>query len=223
MRAPPARRVLAVDASGADFSVALLVDGEEPRLATRPGERAGAGLHVAMEAILAGARLRPRDLDLLVAVRGPGSFTGVRVALAAIQALSRATDVAAVGVDTTAAVARASGRTGLVVVAVDSGQGRVGLAVHRVEGGCVQVVEGPLDASVEEAVALHSRIRGHALRRGVTGPALLAAGFAQCDGPLAEAAAWVGRAGGVVPLEALYLREPAVTPKATAPVVRGDT
>jgi tRNA threonylcarbamoyladenosine biosynthesis protein TsaB len=55
--------------------------------------------------LLAGAGLEPRDLEGLVVGTGPGSFTGVRIGLAAARGLGLALDLPAAGVSTLDALA----------------------------------------------------------------------------------------------------------------------
>src|SRR5688500_4019079 len=108
--------VLAVDTSGARASVAVLLGTGAMTRQGRPGDQASVSLHALLADVLDAAGLTVRDVRLLAAVRGPGSFTGLRVGLAAVSGLSLATGVAAKGISTTAAVALASGREGAVIV-----------------------------------------------------------------------------------------------------------
>jgi|SRR5581483_2077096 len=57
------------------------------------------------DALLRAGSLTPRDLDLLVVGVGPGSFTGVRIGLAAARGLALALDLPVAGVSTLAALA----------------------------------------------------------------------------------------------------------------------
>jgi tRNA threonylcarbamoyladenosine biosynthesis protein TsaB len=82
-------RVLALDTTTARGSLALLEGGElvaEVRVTS-------AALHSrwvfpALGAVLQANGLAPRDLDGLAVTLGPGSFTGIRVGIAAIQGLA---------------------------------------------------------------------------------------------------------------------------------------
>lgn len=83
-------RLLLVDTCGGMATVAL-ADGEEV-LAQHSfaGRRASEDLIEVIAGLLAQCGWRLRDLDALVAVRGPGSFTGVRVGMSAVKGLSEA-------------------------------------------------------------------------------------------------------------------------------------
>ncbi|MGH2935054.1 MAG: tRNA (adenosine(37)-N6)-threonylcarbamoyltransferase complex dimerization subunit type 1 TsaB, partial [Gaiellaceae bacterium] len=58
-----------------------------------------------VDALLRQAGAHPRDLDALAVGIGPGSFTGVRIGLAAARGLALALDVRGAGVSTLAALA----------------------------------------------------------------------------------------------------------------------
>src|SRR5205085_1970961 len=141
-------------------------------------------------------------------VRGPGSFTGLRVGLAAAQGLAAAAGVEARGVETTRAIALASGRRGRFAVVLEGGQGRVFAAVHEVEGDRVTCVREPTDVTVAEAVEW-ARPDGGVLRGSpadVASAALVAAGCVPFDLPLAAAAARLALVSDD-PLVPLYARE----------------
>lgn len=66
------------------------------------------GLFEAVDEALEEARVRLNDIDLFAAASGPGSFTGIRVGLAAVQGWATAFRRPAVGISTLEAVAEAA-------------------------------------------------------------------------------------------------------------------
>jgi tRNA threonylcarbamoyladenosine biosynthesis protein TsaB len=92
--------LLALDGSAPRFSIAL-ADADGTLLAEEVLDQAAASrtLFAALDRALVHAGARRGDLAGIVATRGPGSFTGVRLALAAAMGLCQAlgTDGAAVG------------------------------------------------------------------------------------------------------------------------------
>jgi len=65
------------------------------------------------------------DVALLAAASGPGSFTGLRIGLATIKALSATLNVPCVGIPTLQAVARAAGSSPHSVALLPAGRGEV--------------------------------------------------------------------------------------------------
>src|SRR5439155_9138246 len=80
------------------------------------GERASRAVAVleAADALLRAAGLTPAELDAIAVGTGPGSFTGVRIGLAAARGLALALDIPVAGVSTLAALA--AGAPGAVPV-----------------------------------------------------------------------------------------------------------
>ncbi len=90
--------VLALDTTTVRGSLALFED-EELRAEVRVTAPDGHSVWIfpAMDAVLTAFGLGPGDLDGLAVTLGPGSFTGVRVGVAAIQGLAAGTGTACLG------------------------------------------------------------------------------------------------------------------------------
>ena len=79
-----------------------------------------------VEHILKNADLKPADMDAIAVAVGPGSFTGIRIGVAAAKGLALALDKPAIGVSTLAAMARnVAFADGLVVCAMDARRAQV--------------------------------------------------------------------------------------------------
>lgn len=117
-----APRLLAIETSGRTGSIALDAGGTvtERTIAT-PREQT-AQILALVDELLAASGLVLADLDALVFGRGPGSFTGLRVAAAVVQGLSLASGVPIVAVSSLAALAQ-RGFQGRRVGAAGSGSG----------------------------------------------------------------------------------------------------
>ena len=143
--------LLVTDTSGKQGRVAL----------ARAAERDGNNVQVIEEAALAGgmfsAQLVPQiaallakhhfskaDIDAFIVVSGPGSFTGLRVGLAAIKALAEILKKPIVPVSLLEVVALAGKAEGGVAAVLDAGRGDTYFGAYEIAGESVQVLQEQL-------------------------------------------------------------------------------
>jgi len=138
------RLLLAVDTCGPSGTVAL------GRLAGRDLEVLGetelegrsysATLVSAVADLLASAGATIADLGGIVAVNGPGSFTGVRVGLSAVKGLAEADRIPVVAVSRLKVLAR---KAGVLSAALDAHRGEVFLRLERTGRDAEELLAGP--------------------------------------------------------------------------------
>ncbi|MGD8718821.1 MAG: tRNA (adenosine(37)-N6)-threonylcarbamoyltransferase complex dimerization subunit type 1 TsaB [Candidatus Zixiibacteriota bacterium] len=136
-------RIIALEASTSRASVAFL-DGESEE-AVRPADSTGRLAEVFIPALddLSARTWDAKDADLIVTGRGPGSFTGLRVAMAAAKGLAFATGVPVVAASSLMALASQTGERGTVVAALDARGGSYYYAVYDCRDGFPEEVETP--------------------------------------------------------------------------------
>ncbi|GMV42328.1 MAG: tRNA (adenosine(37)-N6)-threonylcarbamoyltransferase complex dimerization subunit type 1 TsaB [Myxococcales bacterium] len=139
--------VLALDASTPMAVVALVRDRVLSERATRIPTGAGGRLLGDVEAVLQDHGLAPADLDLIAVGVGPGSFTGIRAAMATARALGWASGVPVEGVVSLEAIAWSAGR-GVIAPVIDARKGEVYGALYRV-AGAVEVLVPPRVGTAE--------------------------------------------------------------------------
>ena len=222
-------RILAFDSSGAACSACAWENGAaRARRAESLGRGHAERLMPMIEEVLAEAGWRYGDLDLLAATTGPGTFTGLRIGLAALRALALVGAKPMLGVTSLEAVAHATepaeraGRT--LLVALESK--RADLYVQSFDAALAPLGEPAslLPGALAEAYAGRAiLLAGDAAARAF--PHLLAA---RADATLAGtpglpdaaivAALAAGRAASASrrPPQPLYLRPPDVTLPAAA-------
>ncbi len=126
-------KLLAFETATEACSVALSIDGElRERFEIAPRRHAELALPWA-EALLAEAGIAKSQLDAIAVGRGPGAFTGVRLAIAIAQGIALALDKPVVPVSTLAALAM-RGEGPRVLAAIDARMGEVYAAAFHREG-----------------------------------------------------------------------------------------
>ncbi len=117
-------KLLAFETATEACSVALWIDGDvRERFEIAPRRHAALALPWA-DALLAEAGLAKSQLDAIAVGRGPGAFTGVRLAIAVAQGIALALDRPVVPVSTLAALAMQSSAD-RVIAAIDARMGEV--------------------------------------------------------------------------------------------------
>ncbi|RFZ88679.1 tRNA (adenosine(37)-N6)-threonylcarbamoyltransferase complex dimerization subunit type 1 TsaB [Shinella sp. WSJ-2] len=144
--------VLAIDTAGTGCSAALY-DSNRDIVLGAAGEDIGRGhaerLMEFVDGALAAAGLDLPAIDRIAVTIGPGSFTGIRVGVAAARGLALALGIPAVGVSTLSALA--AGRNGPLLVAIDAKRDEVYWQAFAADGS---EATSPAIATVEEARAI---------------------------------------------------------------------
>lgn len=150
--------ILALDTSMGVCSAAVLRTADSTRALFVREEAMARGhaeaLMPMVEAVLDEAGLAPGDLDTIAATQGPGSFTGVRIAIAAARGLALVTGAALFGTDSLTVMAHAALRAGLTpegpfAIAVDARRDKLYLGLY--DGSGLRR-DGPLLCAPDEAV-----------------------------------------------------------------------
>lgn len=145
MKPVAATRLLAIETASTACSAALYIDGEvEERHALAPRQHAALILPM-VESLLVEAGLNIHQLDAVAFGRGPGSFTGVRIAASVVQGIALGADLPVVAVSSLATLALGAMReTGLerVMAALDARMQEVYWGVYQRDGRGLPVVLG---------------------------------------------------------------------------------
>ena len=137
-------KLLALDTATEACSVALNIDGEVTEHFDVIPRRHSRELLPMVDGILAKAGLTISDMDALAFGRGPGAFTGLRVATAMAQGLAFAVDLPVISVSTLAALAQQGLRehgARQVLSAIDARMGEVYWGAFVEDNGLMKPVQ----------------------------------------------------------------------------------
>jgi len=180
-----------------------------------------------VDEVLAEAEIAPGELDLIAATVGPGSFTGVRIAIAAARGLALVTSAKLYGTDSLTVMARAARLAsatpeGPFAVAVDARRDMIYFGLYDEDG---RRLDGPLLVAPEDA----ARLLPERLHVAIGSSAQALADAAVARGhvieaalptlqPSAEALAEIALESGETSasLRPLYLRPPDAKPQVQA-------
>jgi len=209
--------LLAVDSSGREGSLALaraensgleIID-----VVSLDGGNFSAQLVPQIAALLSKHSLARRDIGGFAVTVGPGSFTGLRVGLAAVKGLAEALEKPIAAVSRLEAVARSSGKQGNVIAALDAGRRQAFVGDYELHGESASCTKEHLLLWDElgtlargRPVATPDQSVAEALRQ-------CGANVLQIQGPRADAVARIGwkklvsgEVADVTTLEANYIR-----------------
>jgi tRNA threonylcarbamoyladenosine biosynthesis protein TsaB len=222
-------RLLAIDTALEACSVGVIsADGASPILVSEViGKGHAERLMPMIEAAMAAAGLAFADLDRIAVTVGPGSFTGVRIGIAAARGLALVTGCALVGIGTLAVLAesaRAIAGAQPVLAALDARRNEIYGQLFASDGTAIT------EPQADTAVMFASLVPADMLLAG-SGAAAVAAAI----GPGAEARIMhrsafpdiaavlrMGRAAppAETPPRPLYLRPPDAKPQSAASLAR---
>jgi len=134
-------KLLAVETATEACSAAIWIDGRVlERFELAPRRHTELVLPM-VDRLMAEAGLSMNDLDALAFGRGPGSFTGVRIATGVVQGLAFAADSPVIGISTLASLAQTcADRHERILAALDARMNEVYWGCYiRDEQGCMQV------------------------------------------------------------------------------------
>lgn len=160
--------ILAVDTSNSILTAAIQKDSYYEEYSSEdPSFQHSETLVPKINELCSAAGIKTKDIDLLVCTRGPGSFTGLRIAMSALKGIAYGSGNSLVSVSTLEAYAnRIEDYDGAVVSALDAKKQRYYLAAFEIREGIVKRICNDVDGNVsdlEEVLKPYSKIL-------VTGP-----------------------------------------------------
>ncbi len=136
--------LLAIDTCGPSGSVALgRIPGRDLEILGQTelaGRSYSATLVSAIAELLSCAGLELGDLDGIIVVNGPGSFTGVRVGVSAAKGLAQGAKIPVVALSRLEVLAR---KSGVPSAALDAHRGEIYLRLERTASPPVELLAGP--------------------------------------------------------------------------------
>lgn len=173
-------RILAIETATITGSVAILEDGIiRGEITTSVSVQHSERLMTTIARIVEDAGLKIQDIDLFAASVGPGSFTGLRIGIAAAQGLALAQNKPIIGIPTLEALAlNAFCSTGLIVPVLNAFRSEVFRGIYRINGGNLETAQGDRAISIPDFCDELKNLSGPIL---VLGPGLEVCGKALQD------------------------------------------
>lgn len=144
-------RLLAIDTSGPAASAATVLDGVVVCQAVLENNKTHSEKIVGLiDFVLGNSGLTKKTLDAIAVTTGPGSFTGLRIGLSLVKAMSQALDIPCIGVNTLDTLCYVAGSAALRCAVMDARRQEVYSAVY--DGDALFVGHGvrPIGALLEQ-------------------------------------------------------------------------
>lgn len=161
-------RILAFETSAKAASAAILEDGRLLGEYTQnSGQTHSRTVMKMAEDLLRNCDLSAAEVDAVACAAGPGSFTGVRIGVAAAKGFAWGRQLPCYGVSTLEAMARGVAVTdGVYCAAMDARRDQVYTALFQMERGCFSRLTEDLAISVEELGQLLKNYEKHKMLVG---------------------------------------------------------
>ncbi len=125
-------KLLALDTSTEACSAALYIDGEITSLYKVAPQRHAELILPMVDQVLSQAQVKLTDLDAIAFGRGPGAFTGVRIATGIAQGLAFSADLPVIPISSLAALARsAKDKAEYIAAAIDARMNEVYFGLYK--------------------------------------------------------------------------------------------
>lgn len=143
--------ILTLDTSGATASAAVARDGcLIGEISLRHGKTHSQKVIPMIEALLDMLDMKKQDINLLAAVIGPGSFTGVRIGVVTIKAMAYALNIPVAEVSSLMSLASTiSERPGVVCPIIDARNRQVYTGVYKVNADSIEILYPDSGVTVE--------------------------------------------------------------------------
>lgn len=148
-------RILSVDSTAQTGAVGIVENGKVSALYTIEAQTHSTTLLPMIESAMSSLGLSVTDMDLLAVSNGPGSFTGVRIGVAAVKGLAFKDNIPCVGVSSLEAMAyNFVGVEGIVCPVINARRSQVYSAFFRISNGVVTRL-------TEDSIVLIPEMDGH--------------------------------------------------------------
>lgn len=159
--------ILAIETATEACSAALLVNKQMSKESRVAPQQHSQLILPMVDGLLVKANIEVASLDYLAFSRGPGSFTGVRIATGMVQGLAMSAEIPVVGISTLATMAQnafAEHQAEFVAAAIDARMGEVYFGLyHKGVNGVMQLIG---EEQVLAPTAATELLRQFALERG---------------------------------------------------------